>query len=70
MLDLISQNVVNMLSLEKDTVHGLGKRLADDSLVHINHYVWVDVNIAGVVARVKVYSMPVSVTYQVLLSRR
>lgn len=70
MLDLISEDVANKLKLEKHVVRGLGMRLADDSLVCLNHYVWADIIVAGVVARVKVYVVPVSVTYKVLLSRR
>ena len=70
MLDLISQTVADQLRLEKHVVRGLGMRLADDSLVRLDHYVWADVIVAGVVARIKAYVVPVSVTYQVLLSRR
>ena len=39
MLDLISKDVVESLKLEKLTVRGLGMRLADDSLVRLDHYV-------------------------------
>ena len=70
MLDLISQKVVMKLKLEKHRVKGLGMRLADDSLVRLDHYVWADVIVAGIVARIKAYVVPVSVTYKVLLSRR
>ena len=70
MLDLISQKVVKKLKLEKHLVKGLGMRLADDSLVRLDHYVWADVIVAGVVARIKAYVVPVFVTYKVLLSRR
>ena len=70
MLDHISEDVANMLKLEKHVVRGLGMRLADDSLVRLNHYVWADIIVRGVVARVKAYVVPVSVTYKVLLSRR
>ena len=70
MLDLISQKVVRKLRLEKHLVKGLGMRLADDSLVRLDHYVWADVVVAGVIARIKAYVVPVSVTYKILLSRR
>jgi len=70
MLDLISQGVVQRLKLEKHEVKGLGMRLADDSLVRLEHYVWADVIVVGVVARIKAYVVPVSVTYKMLLSRR
>ena len=45
-------------------------RLADDSLVRLDYYVWVDVIVAGVVARFKAYIVPVLVAYKILLSRR
>ena len=70
MLDLISQNMADRFKLEKHLVHGLGMRLADDSLVRLDYYVWADVIVAGVVTRIKAYVVPVSVTYQVLLSCR
>ena len=70
MLDLMSQGVAERLRLEKHVVRGLGMRLADDSLVRLDYYVWADVVVAGVVARIKAYIVPVSVTYKVLLSRR
>ena len=70
MIDLIAKDVVDMLGLEKHPVHNLGMRLADDSLVALENYVWLDVNVEGVVARVRAYVMPVTVTYKILLSRR
>lgn len=70
MIDLIAKDVVDMLGLEKHPVHNLGMQLADDSLVALENYVWLDVNVEGVVARVRAYVMPVTVTYKILLSRR
>ena len=70
MLDLISQETAKCLALEKNTVRGLGMCLAGDSLVRLDYYVWADVIVAGVVARIKEYIAPVSVTYKILLSRR
>ena len=70
MIDLIAKDVVERLDLEKHPVHDLGMRLADDSLVPLESYVWLDVNVEGVVARVRAYVMPVTVTYKILLSRR
>ena len=70
MLDLISQEIVDQLKLEKHIVRELGIRLPDDSLVRLDHYVWADVIVSGVVARIEAYVVPVSVTYKVLLSRR
>ena len=70
MIDLIAKDVVERLGLEKHNVHDLGMRLADDSLVPLESYVWLDVNVEGVVARVRAYVRPVTVTYKILLSRR
>ena len=70
MLDLIAQETAESRALEKHTVRGLGMRLADNSLVRLDYYVWADVIVAGVVARIKAYIVPVSVTYKILLSRR
>jgi len=45
-------------------------RLADDRLVVLKNYVWLDVVVTGVLARVQAYEVAVSQTYQLLLSRR
>lgn len=70
MLDLISQETAENLGLDKHVVMGLGMRLAGDSLVRLDYYVSADIIVAGGVARIKAYVVPVSVTYKVLLSRR
>jgi len=70
MLDLISSKLVDRLQLERFPVSGLGMRLADDRLVVLKNYVWLDVVVAGVLARVDAYEVAVSQTYQLLLSRR
>ena len=70
MLDLISSQLVDRLGLERFPVSGLGMRLADDRLVILRNYVWLDVVVAGVLARVKAYEVAVSQTYHLLLSRR
>ena len=69
-LDLIAKDVVESLDLEKHPVHDLGMRLADDNLVPLESYVWLDGNVEGVVARVQSYVIPVTVTYTLILSRR
>jgi len=43
MLDLVSTKLVDQLRLERFPVSGLGMRLADDRLVVLKHYVWIDV---------------------------
>ena len=70
MIELISEELVTSLHLDKHPVKDLGIRLADDSLVRLKHYVWVDLNVEGIVARIRAYIMPVKETYQILLSRR
>ena len=70
MLDLISTPLVTKLQLPRYPVTGLGMRLADDHLVVLRNYVWVDVIVAGILARVKAYEVAVSQTYHLLLSRR
>ena len=70
MLDLISSQLVDTLRLQRFPVSGLGMRLADDRLVVLKNYVWLDVIVAGVLARIKAYEVAVSQTYKLLLSRR
>ena len=70
MLDLISTQLVDKLRLQRFPVSGLGMRLADDCLVVLKNYVWLDIVVAGVLARIKAYEVAVSETYQLLLSRR
>jgi len=70
MLDLVSTQLVDKLRMERFPVSGLGMRLADDRLVVLRNYVWIDIVVAGVLARIKAYEVAVSQTYQLLLSRR
>ena len=70
MLDPSSQETAENLGLDKYIVKGLGMCLADDSLVRLENYVWADIIVAGVVARIKAYMVLVLLTYRVLLSRR
>ena len=70
MLDLVSSKLVDRLQLERFPVSGLGMRLADNRLVVLKKYVWLDVVVASVLGRVKAYKVAVSQTYQLLLSRR
>ena len=70
MLDLISSQLVAKLKLQRFPVSGLGMRLADDRLVILRNYVWIDVVVAGILARIKAYEVTVSQTYQLLHSQR
>ena len=49
MINLIAQDVTDTLGLEKHPVQNLGMRLAEDSLVPLESYVWLDINVEGVV---------------------
>jgi len=44
-------------------------RLADDRLVVLKNYVWIDIVVAGVLERIKAYQVALSPTYHLLLSR-
>ena len=70
MIELVSEELVARLNFNKHEVKDLGIRLADDSLVRLKHYVWIDLEVEGVMARIRAYIMPVKETYQILLSRR
>jgi len=70
MLDLISSQIVAKLKLKKFPVARLGMRLADDRLAILRNCVWIDIVVAGILARIKAYEVAVSQTYQLLLSRR
>ena len=45
-------------------------RLGDDRLVILRNYVWIDVVVAGVLARIEAYEVAVSQTYKLLLFQR
>ena len=70
MLELISKDLVRKLNLIRYLVQGLAIRLADDRLIPLRFYVWLDIVVAGVLARIKAFEVEVSHTYQLLLSRR
>jgi len=70
MLDLVSSKLVDRLHLERFPVSGLGMRLADDQLLILKKDVWLNVVVAGVLARVQASEVAVSQTYQLLLSQR
>ena len=58
------------MKLKRFPVSGFGIRVADDCLVILRNYVWIDIVVAGVLARTKDYEVSVSQTYQLLHSRR
>jgi len=56
-LNLISSQLVAKLKLKRFPVSGLGMRLADDRLVILRKYVWIDVVLAGILARIKAFEV-------------
>lgn len=44
--------------------------LANDATVKVNEYVWVDVTVARITARMKLYVLDINQSYTILLSRR
>ena len=70
MVDLIGTKVAQQLDLTLHRTADMGIRLADDTLIALDYYVWLDINVGGVLAKLKVYVVPVVQTYTILLSRR
>jgi len=69
MVDLIRIQVAQQLDLPLYKTTDMGIRLADDTLIVLDHYVWLDINVGGVLASLKVYVVPVVQTYTILLLR-
>ena len=53
MLELVSCKLVDAVQLEPFPITGLGMRLAADRLVVLRNYVWMEVDVAGILARIK-----------------
>ena len=70
MIELISDRVVKNLGLKSFPCNDLAMRLANDDIVRLPSYVWINVNVAGVLARIKAFVMPIQMSYNLLLSRR
>ena len=70
-VELINPKLVEILNLE---VHQMDEewklQMADDGLVSINEYVWVAVNVKGIVALIKAYILGQGDIYDILLSKR
>ena len=49
MVDLIGTNVAQQLDLTLHKTADMGIRLADDTLIALDYYVWLDINVGGVV---------------------
>ena len=70
MVDLISDGVVDELGLTRYPCNDLGIRMADDTVAPLPWHVWLDINVAGILARIKAFVMPIRLSYNILLSRR
>ncbi|KAL7267968.1 hypothetical protein RUND412_009428 [Rhizina undulata] len=70
MIKLVGHSLVEKLNAKEYSTDKMGVRMADDSVVVLESYVWLNVNVGGIIAQVKVYVLPVEQTYRLLLSRR
>lgn len=70
LIDLISAKLVAALKLPVFTGEGWSILLANDATVKVNKYVWVDVTVAKVTAKMKLYVLDIEQSYTILLSRR
>jgi hypothetical protein len=69
-IELISEAVVKAIGCKTYSCKDMAMRLANDSIVPLPCYAWLDVNVSGVLARIKAYVMPIEMSFQLLLSRR
>jgi hypothetical protein len=69
-IELVSEAVVRQIGCKTYTCKDTAMRLANDSVVPLPCYAWLDINVSGVLARVKAYVMPIEMSFLILLSRR
>jgi hypothetical protein len=69
-IELVSEAVVKSIGCKTYSCKDTAMRLANDSIVPLPCYAWLDVNVSGVLARIKAYVMPIEMSFQLLLSRR
>jgi hypothetical protein len=69
-IELVSKAVVRQIGCKTYTCKDTAMRLANDSVVPLPCYAWLDINVSGVLARVKAYMMPIEMSFLILLSRR
>jgi hypothetical protein len=69
-IELVSEKVVRHIGCTTYTCKDTAMRLANDSIVPLPCYAWLDVNVGGVLSRVKTYVMPIEMSFSLLLSRR
>lgn len=69
-VDLVSEKVVDKLNLQTYPCDNLAIRLANDQLVKLPRYAWINVAVSGIMSKIKAYVMPIEASYHLLLSRR
>ena len=69
-VNLITDGVARMIGAVYCQNTDLRIRTATGDIVPINYYVKIDVNIAGVVAHIHIYIIPMTTIYTLLLRRR
>jgi hypothetical protein len=69
-IELVSEAVVKAIRCKTYPCKDTAMRLANDAVVPLPCYAWLDVNVSGVLARVKAYVMPIEMSFLMLLSRR
>jgi hypothetical protein len=67
---LVSEAVVRQIGCKTYPCKDTAMRLANNSVVPPPCYAWLDINVSGVLARVKAYVMPIEMSFLILLSRR
>jgi hypothetical protein len=69
-IELVSEKVVKCISYKTYTCKDTAMRLANDSIVPLPSYASLDVNVGGVLSRVKAYGMPIEMSFSLVMSRR
>jgi hypothetical protein len=69
-IELVSESVIRKIGCKTYSCKDTAMRLANDSVVPLPYYAWLDINVCGVLARIKAYVMPIEMSFLILLSRR
>jgi hypothetical protein len=69
-IELVSKAVVRRISCKTYGCKDTSMRLANDTVILLPCYTWLDINVSGVLGRVKAYVMPIEMSFLILFSRR
>jgi hypothetical protein len=69
-IELVSESVIRQIGCKTYSCKDTAMRLANDSVVPLPYYAWLDINVSGVLARIKAYVMTIEMSFLILLSRR